>query len=349
MNLATTLKEYFRALDEALEKLTEKKEDIIPRLPPWVLSYREVSIGITQDGNGTAFKILPQSILEEDVVNTRELSDEDELALLLAPMELNISLRRIRQSPLVMMGGMVVFEKDNPLSPLAVSDPALYGYGSAIGAQDYFTIERAKKDAIDFVNKAVHNVAMTDSFVIETKKIFSKFVAIIKRKAFLERRIHRYLYAYAYFLLPSHRQCLYEHRIHLDDEYREADFILEREAGFPSILIELESPAKKIFRRNGELTADANHAKAQIFEWVAFIEKDARRNASGEFAFLSGPKERLVIMGRGLDNKDKMLSTKFQDTLIWSYDLLLEQAKSQWNDTIEKQCKLVGLDAFRPF
>lgn len=115
------------------------------------------------------------------------------------------------------------------------------------------------------------------------------------------------------------------------------------------MLIELESPVSQIFRRNGDLTAQANHAKGQIAEWVSFIDQDARTNASEEFSFLAGPKQRLVVMGRGLEERDKLEKTRFSDTIFWTYELLLAHARERWNDQIETQHNLVGLAPQRPF
>jgi hypothetical protein len=62
---------------------------------------------------------------------------------------------------------------------------------------------------------------------------------------------------------------------------------LERDAGLPALLIELETPAARIFTKRGEPTKETNHAKAQIAEWVRFIETDSR-NTAGDMAFLRG-------------------------------------------------------------
>ena len=115
------------------------------------------------------------------------------------------------------------------------------------------------------------------------------------------------------------------------------------------MLIELESPVYNIFRKNGDLTAEANHAKGQIAGWVSFIDQDARTNASGEFSFLAGPKQRLVVMGRGLEDRSRLENTRFSDTTFWTYELLLAHARERWNDQIEAQHKLVGLPPHRPF
>ncbi len=159
----------------------------------------------------------------------------------------------------------------------------------------------------------------------------------------MEGRIHRFINSNANFLLPPHKKCYFKHPLYLNDEKREADFILQRERALPSMLIELENPNAKMFKKNGEWTAEANHARNQIAEWVRFIQQNPA-NAQGQFSFLSGPKQqRLVIMGRGLEHLDAMINSKYQDTIMWTYDVLVKEAKDCWNKIIVGQCHLLGI------
>jgi hypothetical protein len=110
------------------------------------------------------------------------------------------------------------------------------------------------------------------------------------------------------------------------------------------MLIELENPKSKMFKNNGEWSFGANHAKYQIAEWVKFIDQNPE-NANGKMDFLTGPnKERLVIMGRGLNFLDKMKDSKYSDTIMWTYDLMINEAKENWEKIIINQCKLLNLD-----
>jgi len=213
-----------------------------------------------------------------------------------------------------------------------------------------FGIEQAKIDAINFWNCAKKGIEPEkSSYIQEVRNVFSKFQAIIKRKALLERRIHRFIYQHADVLLPSHKRCLFEYELYLGNEKRKADFILEREEGFPPILIELENPHHKVLTQKNDLTVHANHARDQIAEWVSFIEQDSSRNASGEYSFLTGSKERLVIIGRGLENRDRLIDTKFSETLFWTYDILHNEAKIRQNKRIASQYSMLGLKAIEPF
>ena len=131
--------------------------------------------------------------------------------------------------------------------------------------------------------------------------------------------------------------------MYLNGEKRVADFILERETGFPSLLIELENPSQPVFKKNNELTHQTNHAVAQINEWAQYIDQNSANLENGK-GFLSGPKDRLVIIGRGLDNMEEMKNSRYSGTTVWTYDLLIEEAKSKWNQVLIEQCKEVGID-----
>ena len=98
-----------------------------------------------------------------------------------------------------------------------------------------------------------------------------------------------------------------------------------------------------------DLTAQANHARGQISEWVLFIDSDAVKNASGELNFLTGPKERLVIIGRGTEHKERLIDTKFDGVTFWTYDMFIEEVRNRLNNQYASQCQLVGLEIRKPF
>ncbi len=129
----------------------------------------------------------------------------------------------------------------------------------------------------------------------------------------------------------------------LNGDKRKADFILQREEGFPPMLIELENPKSKMFTSKGELSSKANHAKHQIADWVRFIDLNPE-NCKGEMSFLQGQKRtRLVIMGRGLGFYKEMSDSRYTDTIMWTYDMLLKEAKENWNKNIAAQCNLLDI------
>lgn len=349
MDLASYINEYFCTLDSALEKLSLRFEGKTSNLPPWALSTREVRIGITPDGEGVVLRVTPDNRLESDSCSVKAISLDDEVKEFCAPWGTNLKVDRISRESFVMLSDFTLFEVNNPLAEPVLKHPFLIGYGDIKGFANLHSKEKAKKDAIELWNQALSGAGKTGSFILESKATFERFRHLIRRKAYVERRIHRFIDSHANLLLPHFKRKFFEHEITSGEKSRKADFILEREEGFPPLLIELESPVHKVFTKKGDLTASVNHAKGQIAEWVDIIDTAPHLNATGEFSFLSGPKQRLVIIGRGLEHKEMLVSTKRSDTTIWTYELLLEEAKKRWNNQIAEQCKIIGMKEVRPF
>ena len=113
--------------------------------------------------------------------------------------------------------------------------------------------------------------------------------------------------------------------------------------------VDFTGPVHKVFTKNGDLTAQSNHARQQVSEWVKYVENEPQTNASNEHLFLTGPKERMVIIGRGLDIREKLIDTKYDGVTFWTYSLMLEEARNRMNDRLASQYKLLGLEAVKPF
>ena len=61
--------------------------------------------------------------------------------------------------------------------------------------------------------------------------------------------------------------------------------------------------------------------------------------------FLQGPnKTRLVVMGRGLEFYGEMSNSRYTDTIMWTYDMLLKEAKENWIKHIAEQRKVLGIN-----
>ena len=254
-----------------------------------------------------------------------------------------------KEDQFIYFSDMCLFSASNPLVPPAFDNRALIGWGRTKGLEKTFNNMKVKEDSIDLWNKRILKGTNSSSYIREVNIILEKLQAMIKRKSFLERKIHRFIHEHSNILLPPHNKCLFEHVLYRREEKRKADFILEREQGLPPLLIELENPTHKILTKSLDLTAQSNHARQQISEWVSFIENDPARNASGDNYFLTGPKERLVIIGRGLEHKEKLIDTKFDGVVFWTYNILIEEAKKRLNEQYARQCELVGLNATKPF
>lgn len=350
MNYKETLIQYLASIDSSLDVLSSHNESKLSGLPSWVLQKRNIDIGFTEDNEGIVIKISPDDNLEEDRIVLKTIRTINDVNEIIAPM--NFGGRLPNKEPdnsFIMLADMSVVETNNPLAIPVLDNRFLIGWGRSSGFFKSFDITKAKTEAISIWNNAREGIGKDKNYVQETRKIFEKFQAVIKRKAFLERRIHRFINEHENIFLPNHKRCLFEYKLYLGEETRKADFILEREQGLPSIFIELESPVHNVFTKNYDLTAQANHASQQISEWVQFVENDPRRNASGEYNFLTGPKERMVIIGRGLDDRERLVNTKYGGITFWTYSIMLEEAKIRANNSLASQYKLLGLTEIRPF
>lgn len=341
--------EYLRTIDESLEKLSHLDEGKISGLPGWTLCCRDVKVGFSKDGTGMAIRISQNQRLTEDRLSIQTLHKKKDFDKLMAPWKASFPPEQLGGQPFLLMSGAYMVAKDNPLAEPPIDDRALTAFRKTRGAEDAFNVESGKHDAINFWNYARLGKAGSGSYVLEVNAVLEKMQNLSNRRNFLERRIHRFLDEHARLLLPPFRKKYFEHKIYFGDRMRKADFVLEREAGLPPLLIELEAPSHNVFRANEDLTSQANHARAQIAEWVSFIDRDSKRNTSGNFEFLAGPKQRLVVMGKGLQHEASLLNTRFTDTTIWTYDLLLKQAKERLSADFAHQCKTIGAQEIQPF
>jgi hypothetical protein len=347
-SIADVIGRHFAVLDESIEQLAKMHEGEVTSLFAWILNYRVITIGVTKDGTGLAIRVIPASTADFDTIEVVELADDDDLSNLLAPLKTPIPVSRLGSQSFLKVGGMQVVETNNPLATPAFQFEGFVGFGRMDDVSQ-FSEDAARKTAVDEWNRALAGTPKQENFVIHVTEVLQRLRHLPKRKAFLERRIHRFIDAHSRIILPPHRDKYFEHKIRCGEEVRKADFVLQREAGMRPLLIELESPHCKVFRKDGEFTQAVNHARHQISEWVSFIDCEPQSNAAGDFAFLAGPKDRLIIIGKGLEHRDRLLATRRDDTLVWTYDLLLEEAIGRLNECYSLQCQIVGLPAQQPF
>ena len=350
MDFENLIINYLQTLDSSIDKLSSKLEGKLIGLPSWVLTTRRIRLGITKTGNGAVIKIESDLSLKNDLIEVRVIDSQEEINAILSPYVYSGQpLETQRNEDFLLISDVTIVSLDNPLLPPPLDEQFLFGWGGVQGLIDSFSELTAKENAIEFWNSCNIGIDKRKSYVSEIRSVFARIESIIKRKSFLERRVHRFINEHGKILLPSHRRCLYEHQIFRGSDNRVADFILEREQGFAPILIELESPVHKVLTKNHDLTAQVNHARQQISEWVQFIDSDASRNASGDYSFLVGPKERLIIIGKGLEHHDRLLNTRFDGTLVWTYDMFIEEGRRRLNDLHAFQCEMLGILVQRPF
>jgi antiviral defense system Shedu protein SduA len=316
---------YFRALDAAADRASRHKEHLTSQLPSWVLAHRRITVAYIKGFDGFTVRAVPDDSLAQDVFDTLIALNEAEFRDATKPFPLNIQ-RGVKGA--VWFGDPRVEDQNEPLLPPVFAPRGVVGFISDDAAVDEaLNEEKAAQSIADYWAQLEFGFEKGASAYLQMDLVFKRFSALISRRAWKERRIHRYINQHR-VLLPPHKRCFYEHDIMANGETRRADFILEREAAFPALLIELESPLNPLFRADGELTREANHAREQIREWVEMID-DEPANRSGDMAFLRGPKQRLIVQGEGLRFADKMHASGNSDTITWSYDMLLREARER--------------------
>lgn len=342
LEMGDRVMQYLHTLDDAVELLSLHEEGDLAQLPGWYLTHRRVTVGYDAQYGGLALSVIPDDSLSQDELRTVAISSFADYDQVVGGdgWQLSGSRQGLASQGFTLFGDLTLTSEDRLAA--AVHEPALKGWGALASLGDTFSDETAKADAVDAWARAHTGLPRSGSIVLELKRIFDTFQAIVKRKAFLERRIHRFLYAHKAVMLPEHQTGYSEVVLRLGEESRKADLVLQREEGMPAWLIELETPAVEVVRQNGDLTAPANHACQQIATWVRFIEQNPA-NTAPPFDFLQGPKQRLVIIGRGLEHRERLLQTRYDDTLVWTYDILLDGAKRRWAEGINSQRALVGL------
>jgi hypothetical protein len=343
LEMGDRVMQYLHTLDDAVERLSLHQDGDLSQLPGWYLTHRRVTVGYDAQYGGVALSVIPDEALAGDEHRTVAISSLAHLNEVVGGdgWTLGGSLQGLASQGFTLFGDLTL-TSDDRLAP-AHHEPWLKGWGALASIGNTFSEETARTDAVEAWARA-HTTGLprSGSIALELKRIFDTFQAIVKRKAFLERRIHRFLYAHKAVMLPEHQTGYSEVVLRLGEDSRKADLVLQREEGMPAWLIELERPDVDVVRQNGDLTAPANHACQQIATWARFIEQNPA-NTAPPFDFLQGPKQRLVIIGRGLEHRERLLQTRYDDTLVWTYDILLDGAERRWAEAINSQRALVGL------
>lgn len=114
-------------------------------------------------------------------------------------------------------------------------------------------------------------------------------------------------------------------KIALGSEY-ETDFVIDRGRD-QYILVELESPKKKLFTKSGDPRSELTHAKRQVIDWLEWV-KENLSYARNKLPNIKNP-EALVFIGRDdeLSQKDdsrlKQMNAESPNITIQTYDKLL--------------------------
>jgi hypothetical protein len=190
--------------------------------------------------------------------------------------------------------------------------------------------------------------AVPPIYVLYVKDTFNTFEAMLnKPSTFYERSLHRYINAHRNLLLPHHVKCYFEHRLYVDSntdkDYKDADFILEREDFLSPLFIELENSKHTVVKSNGDLSYQTNHANGQISEWMKYV-LTFPCNCQGEMSFLRNQPEGLTIIGRGITHNTFNTLAIVERTKVWTYDMLVENCKKNVTSKINVERKRLGLE-----
>jgi hypothetical protein len=307
-----------------------------------VLAHKRIQIIFVEQSDYYIVAVEHRDELEADFVTQENLKSATEVRLE-APWTVRIPTQRMTNQGL-WIGDMSMVDLDNPYASPAMEFRGVIYQGSGDMIEGSFSPEKAREMALQHWHDAVHDLPKSSISVVSgLQNLITRLRDVIKLKGFKERRVHRFINAHPQTFLPEHERTYFEHPLYLNEEKRVADFILQRGHGQPALLIELESPVHNIFTKSGDFTKEANHARKQISDWVRFISQNSE-NAKGEMQFLSGPLERLIIMGRGLERYQEMVESRYGDTLMWTYDVLAMYAVERWNRIIEQQCDLLNIE-----
>ena len=263
VQIAETIDNYLKTLDNALSRLSIGNEGKIAKLPSWVLTGRDVTVVICEQTHEIAIKATENSNLNTNRFEIKYVDSSFAVIDSLRPARIKLNNQKLWNEKFFVQYYDIIISGVNPLSmPRQIK--GLFAYGHLNQAIQHYTHQEAKKDALSFWNAALNDLRPSSNYIHEALQVLYKFSAVITQRAFLERRIHRFINEHAQLLLPSHTEKFFEHVIKLHGKERIADFILQREDGLPPMLIELEAPRHRVFTLKGELTEKAHDARIRL-------------------------------------------------------------------------------------
>lgn len=145
-----------------------------------------------------------------------------------------------------------------------------------------------------------------------------------------EEPLHQFIKAHPQLLCPAHTKVW--SKLPLGD--RVTDFVFRQPAN-QYLLVELESPLRALFRKDGQQRQELTHAFNQILDWRSYIENDlaAVQNELGLTGISSNP-DSLIVIGRStsLSEENRRKLTTLQNQIpklkIFTYEDLLAHAKA---------------------
>jgi hypothetical protein len=145
-----------------------------------------------------------------------------------------------------------------------------------------------------------------------------------------EEPAHQFLKLHPELLSPTH--AAFWSKLALGD--RVTDFVF-RGPTKEYLLVEIESPLRELFRKDGQQRQELTHAFDQIIDWRIFLENNLSycQTELGLTGISANP-EALIVIGRSADLSDEnrrklvTLQSQIPKLRIMTYDDLIENAKA---------------------
>ena len=169
------------------------------------------------------------------------------------------------------------------------------------------------------------------------KKIVDEFGILLERTDTTEEQLQQFLTRHPEVISPGYKRVLPKQALgaHV------TDFIIEERTG-EYLLVELESPTRRLFISSGHEAAALTHARGQIHDWVRYIQ-DNKPTVEKELKLtgISASPRALIVIGRAVKlsaaNRRK-LQVGTDKTEIYTYDDL----KEKFSGTVESFVGLLG-------
>ncbi len=185
---------WFSEIDNSLEILSKGTEHRTVNLLKWTLTPRRINIFRVRDRHFNVVTALPDSSLHSDVLQEINIDTDAELVEAYKPLKSN---RTIPSCPIakhcIYISDLKLIQADAPFALPVFEYPGLIIEITDDLVPVEFTFEKAKLQAIDIWNNVALGIKAAKSFPENVKDILVRLGFLVKRKAFLERRIHRFV------------------------------------------------------------------------------------------------------------------------------------------------------------
>jgi hypothetical protein len=159
------------------------------------------------------------------------------------------------------------------------------------------------------------------------QRIFEQFTALLDGA---EEPLHQFLKGHPELLCPTHTK--FWSKLPFGD--RVSDFVF-RQPGNEYLLVEIESPLRELFRKDGQQREELTHAFNQILDWRVYIEDHLQdvQQRMGLIGISPNPSS-LIVIGRSSSlteaNRRKLtaLQAQIPKLRILTYEELLQSAQA---------------------